>query len=129
MWAFGDEWRPERVERARSAAELANALGAPCEVVALFAGGGFQQIASRRVAREQGLPAVQRLRGDLAGVIHAHQGRALATFFGRQVGVGEASGGRGTGCGGRRGKRPEPLIERADQSIGPGLGGRRNNIN
>ena len=80
---------------------------APGEVIGLFARGMEHEIADFRVAREQGLRVIQGLGGDLAGMVHAHQGRGFAPVVGRQGGVGlRASRGPGTRPGGRGGRRP-----------------------
>lgn len=67
---------PDRRQPTRRSAELGDAPGAPGKVVVFFLG-GFDQV-SESFGRpcEQGLAVVQRLRGDLAGMIHTHQSNA-----------------------------------------------------
>src|SRR5258708_40038438 len=64
---------PERIEQARAAPELADALRAPGEVVALLLGRALQRFARAAFARGEGLALVQRLRANFPDVVHPHQ--------------------------------------------------------
>src|SRR5690606_8084457 len=75
---------PERAERARPVAELVETRLAPNEVVAFLACGIQQLLASRGAARADRLSRIKRLRGDLAGVIDAHQRGAQALLVARE---------------------------------------------
>src|SRR5713226_338012 len=63
---------PERVQQARPAAELADALGAPGEMVFLLARRLLERSPRRRVPRREALALVEGLRAHLADVINAH---------------------------------------------------------
>src|SRR5205807_7778281 len=69
---------PQRIEKARARVELVEPIAAPGEVIALFGGGRMQRAAHVRIARDHRLPAVKRLRADLAGVVDAHEARGTA---------------------------------------------------
>src|SRR5690606_32733483 len=73
---------PERREQTRSRPEFREPLRAPGEMIPLLGGRGVEPFAGRFVAREERLARVQRLRGDLAGVVHTHQGGAAAALGG-----------------------------------------------
>ncbi len=66
---------PERIQQARTRVEIVEPCPAPREMVALFRRGGLQCDANALIARDERLAAVERLRADLAGVVHAHQAR------------------------------------------------------
>ena len=114
------KWR----EPARATAELLDACGAPGEVIAFLARGVGEQLAGFGRASEQRLAVIERLRGDLAGVVDAHERRAAAAFVARQPGLGEVRGRRGAGGGWRRADRPKALIYGGDQAVRPMEGGR-----
>src|SRR5258708_28624590 len=56
---------PQRIKQARAPAELADALRAPGEVIALLSGGALERLARPVPPRRQCLALVQRLRADL----------------------------------------------------------------
>jgi len=65
---------PERIEKAWSSVEFAQALTGPSEVVRLFTGRLFELLPEGRIAGDEGLRAVEGLRADLAHVVDPHQG-------------------------------------------------------
>ena len=88
-----------------------------------------QQLARASSRRDEGLAVIQRLGGDLAGMIHAHQGGGLAPLgFACSVGSGLASArrrasGRRAGAGQpERGRRKA----RSQRAVGSGDAGMRN---
>src|SRR5436190_16193557 len=60
---------PQRIQQARSAAELADTLRAPGEMVFFFARGLLERRARVRIARRQRLALVERLRADLTDMV------------------------------------------------------------
>ncbi len=64
---------PERVEQAGPAAQFADALFRPRQVVGFLAGGLLEHRPQFGAACRESLRVVQRLGADLADVIHAHQ--------------------------------------------------------
>ena len=85
----------EGVEHAGMAAELADALFAPGQVVDLLVGRLFHRFAHTRQARSQRLALVERLGTDLAGMVDAHEAGHVASFAFAQFGVRLDHGGRG----------------------------------
>jgi hypothetical protein len=71
---------PERLQLAGAGAEFAQPLLAPAQVVLFFLRGGQQLFAYLAIAGGQRLALVERLRGDLAGVIDAHQPGGVAAL-------------------------------------------------
>src|SRR6266581_5885789 len=63
---------PQRIERARAAPELADALRAPSEVIGFLARGGGERRLDVPARGRQRLPLVERLRADFAAVVHSH---------------------------------------------------------
>ena len=83
---------------------------APGEVV-LFLFGGLEQVAFGYFGtRHQRLAPVERLGGDLAGVVDAHQGDAVAAGVGGEIGLGDVGGGGWACCGRWRGQGAERLV-------------------
>src|SRR5207253_255772 len=83
--------RPERVQPAWLLAEFTQAVLAPGEVRALLGGGGEHVLAYFFRARGEGMALVQRLRGDFARMVHAHEpggvlARGLVEFGRRHCG-------------------------------------------
>ena len=76
---------PERIEQARPILQGIETRGAPGEMLALLVGGIEQVRARRGIARERGLPEVQRLRADLADMIDAHEPRGVPAFARRRA--------------------------------------------
>ena len=76
---------PQRVEQARARAELLQARLAPGQMIGLLARGVEQQLAGCGGAGDEGLAVIERLGGDLAGMIDAHErgGRARRSASGR----------------------------------------------
>ena len=105
---------PERIEQARPRAEFLQARLAPGQVIAPPRA---RPPCSRRArvlgAGEQGLAVVERLGGDLPGVVHAHQGRGTAPLGLRKWGSGAGRAGKGA-AGARRCK------DGAQRAIGGG---------
>jgi hypothetical protein len=89
--------------------QLVQALAAPREMVAFFCAGSLQSRTHARLTRHQRLAAVERLRADLAGVVHAHERGRFASiglrkrvrFIGRRNETRRAAGAR---------ERPQRLI-------------------
>src|SRR6185503_3695111 len=71
---------PERIEQARPPAELADARGAPGEVVFLLARRALEGVSVLGAAGRQGLALVERLRADFAHVVDAHQRGGVRTL-------------------------------------------------
>ena len=80
---------PERVEQARPAAQFLDAIGAPREVVLLFARRLLEGVARCRIARGERLALVERLRAHLADVVDAHQRRGVRALGGVEFGFGQ----------------------------------------
>src|SRR3546814_6603127 len=72
--------------------EFLQAFLAPAQVVTFFARGIKQVTAGVRIARGQRLAVVQRLRGNLAGMIDAHQAGDVAALVGSQFGIARCAG-------------------------------------
>jgi hypothetical protein len=53
----------------------------PGQVIGFFGGGGLQMRLQARLARGQGLRAVQGLGADLAHMVHPHQSGGFAALF------------------------------------------------
>jgi hypothetical protein len=75
---------PERIEQRRPVVELAKALLRPGEMLLLLARGHGELVLDGRIAGEERLRGVERLRADLTGVIDAHQPRRMTPLVGRQ---------------------------------------------
>ena len=101
---------PERIEQARPAAELLDALGAPGEVVLLFQRRLLQRQPVAGLARGQRLALVERLGADLADVVDAHQRRGVRALGALQCSLRDI--GRG-----RRPLRPMHARQRAKRNI------------
>src|SRR5690348_308435 len=80
---------PERVQEARAIVQFLQSPGAPSQMVGFLGGRGFKVRPRRGIARERGLPVVQRLRADLAGMVHAHQPGDVAASLRVQLGQGQ----------------------------------------
>src|SRR3546814_18990744 len=76
--------------------EFLQAFLAPAQVVTFFARGIKQVTAGVRIARGQRLAVVQRLRGNLAGMIAAPPAGDVAALVGSPVGIGRYGGWMGT---------------------------------
>ena len=85
---------PERIEQARARAELAEALLAPGEVIAFLARGLAAAFPRGCRAGHQGLAVIERLGGDLAGMVDPHQAGHVAPLRLGELG-GAAGGPRG----------------------------------
>ena len=70
----------------------------------------------------QRLTAVETLRGELARVIYAQQGGARAAVRRVEIVVGDRVGRRGTRGDLRSAERPQTVIERRDEPVGPTRG-------
>ncbi len=68
----------QRVEHARVAAQFADALLAPGQVIDLLVGGMLHGLAYLRQLGGQRLALIERLGADLAGVVDAHQAGDMA---------------------------------------------------
>src|SRR5690606_5324423 len=90
---------PQRVEHAGSAVELAQAVGAPGQVVGFFLGGVQQVLAGFLAARHRGLAEVERLGADLANVVDARQAGGMAALGVVQLDLGQSGGGVRAGGG------------------------------
>jgi len=108
---------PKRIEEARPAAELADPLGAPGEVVLLLARRLLERSARARVPRRERLALVERLRTDFAHMVDAHQRGRVLPLAGAELGLGHALGGRAPRRLGHAGDRPQRAVELADQSV------------
>ena len=88
---------PERIEQRGPVAEFLQALLGPGEMVCLLARGFLELLAQPLVAGGQRLRGVERLRADLADMVHPHQ-RAREPAFGlvqlRRLGHGLRVGAR-----------------------------------
>ena len=84
---------PDRVQPAGASIEFLESFGAPGQVVLFFLG-GLEQVAFDFLGtRHQRLAPVERLGGNLAGVVDAHEGDAVAAGGGGEVGFGDVGGG------------------------------------
>src|SRR5690606_35319698 len=116
---------PERAEQARRGLELAQALFAPGEVIALLVGGVPQVRRRLGALRDRRMTFVQALRRDLAGVVHTHEGGCTPPLVVGEGCLGNAV--RGAGARGPRRRRGdaaheaincrEQAIERRQQAI------------
>ena len=105
---------PERVEQAGPATQFADALLRPRQVVGFLARGLLEHGPQFGAARRERLRVVQRLRADLADVVHAHQRDRFARFVvGERLGLAHPDGGR-------RARRRRSRGQRAQGSIGGG---------
>src|SRR5262245_9632070 len=68
---------PERIEQARAAAQLADALRAPRQMILFLARRLLERLARRRIASRERLSLVQRLRAHLADMVDPHQRRRM----------------------------------------------------
>src|SRR5690606_37698712 len=73
--------KPERVQKARTAAELRDALLAPGQMILFFTRGLRERLLRFRIARSKRLPLIERLRTNFSAVIHTHQRGGQFTFF------------------------------------------------
>jgi dipeptidyl aminopeptidase/acylaminoacyl peptidase len=113
---------PQRIEPARVRVQLAQAVLAPGQVRALLGGGLQHVLADRRVARDQRVALVQRLRGDLAGVVHAHQARRMAACLDVERRILEAGGGvRARVAAGWRRDAGQGLVQAHQQAVDGGV--------
>src|SRR5262249_34852524 len=109
---------PERVEETRPRAELPEARLAPGEGVRFGARRVHEQRARAVRARHQGLAVVERLRGELAGVVDAHERGALAPRGLRQGLASLGGRARYRAAGARRGEhRAQGAIEGGDSRV------------
>ena len=101
-------------KQAGTAAQFGKPGLAPGQVVGLFPGRLFQQVAGGRIAGDQGLTVVETLGGHLPGMIDPHQGDRLPALTLIQGGACLRVGGpRGGATGPDRGKQgPERPVER-----------------
>ena len=72
---------PQRVEQAEPSIQLADALGAPGQVVLFLARCAIERLPRGRIARRERLPLIERLRANFADVVDAHQRRGVRTLF------------------------------------------------
>src|SRR5690606_1280546 len=84
---------PERREQTRPGPEFLQPLRAPGEMIPLLGRRGVEPLAGRIVAGEERLARIERLRGDFAGVVHAHQGGAAAALGGTKAALDGVTGG------------------------------------
>ncbi len=111
---------PQRIQQARPAAELADALGAPCEVVLFLACCLLQGLARLRLPRSKRLPLIKRLRANLTDVVHPHQGCGVRFRFLFQSRLRNSFGRRRPLAPRDPGDGPQRAIEFGNQSIHPG---------
>src|SRR6185369_2364580 len=64
---------PERVEQAGAIAEIAQPLLGPRKMIGLVASRRLEVLPQSRITRGQRLRGIERLRADLAHMIHAHE--------------------------------------------------------
>ena len=124
---------PERIQHAGPGAELLEPGLAPGEVIGLLARRMEHEFADFGVAGEQGLGVIQGLGGDLAGMIHPHQGRGFAAVLGGQGGIGLGvrrfpgcgpAAGRPAAGGASRARRARSAAEIKVSRFGPRAMGR-----
>jgi DNA polymerase-3 subunit delta len=124
---------PQRLQLARRIVELAEAFFAPAQVIAFLARRVEQMAARVRVARGQRLAVIQRLRGDFAGVVDAHQAGDVTALVVGELAVALVAGrigaaGVAIAFGEQRQAAAEQRQQRIDRSqfaIRAGVGGGR----
>ena len=109
---------PERIEETRPGGELLQARLAPREVIGFGARRGHQHVARRGGAGDESLTVIQRLRGQLTGVVDAHERRAGTPFRSRQ-GVERLvrTARDGPGCPGRRKDGSQSTVKGGDGRV------------
>ena len=86
---------PERAQATPPGAKFSEALLAPRQVIGLFRGGRLHLPFEFRIACHCGMTLVQRLRGNLPGMIHAHEARGVTAVARVEFVSGELFGGVG----------------------------------
>ena len=105
---------PQRVEQAGAVVQLLQPPSCPRQVVGLLARRRFELPLQRGIVGGQRLRVVQRLRADLADMVHAHQRGGQAALFLRQSVAWVIVGGR------RWARRDIGAGQRAQRVVGAG---------
>src|SRR5258708_2050198 len=108
---------PQRIEQAGASAELADALRAPGEMIALLPGGALERRARPVLPRHQRLAFVQRLRAYLAHMVDAHQRRGMDPGCFGEPGIGKRLRGRWPPGIVNPGERAQGPVETGDQPV------------
>ena len=107
---------PQGIQQARARTKLTQARFAPGKMITFFAGRLLQQLVRGARACRKRLTVVERLRGDLPGVIDAHQSGGMAAFGIAQFGGARAARNGPLGiC--RCEERPQGAVKRADERV------------
>lgn len=108
---------PGRREQARPAAEFVNPIGAPGEMIVFIVGGLQKRFAQFGIARYGRLASIQSLRGNFAGMVHAHQRGGFRPLGIVQIGRLKIRSRTGLGRPGRGCHDAQGGIQLGDQSI------------
>src|SRR6185369_7751839 len=102
---------PQRVEKRRPVGKLVQTLPGPREVLFLLERRARELVLDGRVARNESLGRVERLRADLAGVVDAHECRCMALLVDRELAIFELAAWHGPHGDGAPGEGAQRAIE------------------
>jgi hypothetical protein len=88
-------------------------------MISFFARGLKQPLAHRIRSRGEGLAYVERLSGDLAGMINAHEGGRAALLREGEPGLLVIGCRRGPIGARRRGESSQRLVDNGNEAVGP----------
>ena len=110
---------PERTQSADILTQFMKTLFAPGEVVEFLVGRTLHLCLDRLVARHCGVPLVERLCGDLAGMVDAHEPGCVPLLTGVEIGIDEVRSGivPGGRSFGRRGYGPQGIVGAGEQAV------------
>jgi len=108
---------PQRIQRARTSAQFAQALRCPHQMVGFFARGVLELAPERRIRGGERLGAIEGLRAYLADVVDAHEGAGEATLCTLKLAARRRCLGRRARCMMRADKRPQGGIGDGDQAV------------
>ena len=108
---------PEWIEQAQAPAQFGYALLSPGEVLGFLACGLRQGARHRSIVARQRLPLIQRLRADLAAVVHPHQRSRMALFGVGELRLGKRAPWQGPRRHRGRRQRAQDLVEFDDQFV------------
>jgi hypothetical protein len=111
---------PEWIQQRRARGKIGEALLRPCEMIFFLARGFGEARADLRIARDQRLRRVERLRADLPGVIDAHESGGVTPVGGLLHRFGEIRAGRRTRRRRRAGERSQGAVEAEDEGVDHG---------
>ena len=110
---------PEWTQFANVLTQFMNALFTPGQVIEFFVGCTLHLGLDRLVARDRGVPLVERLCGNFAGVVDAHEPGCMPFLTGVQAGIEEILSGivPGGGSPGGRGYGSQGVIGAGQQAV------------